>query len=228
MSSGQSADAAEADAEASLVRCFDGTILPTKLFKSDASGALLFVFGHGLTRSVAELEPRIRAMLKACPAENRPHTAVYDARGHGESTGWQNTGNPHQYHWRSLALDMLVVARTLQETLGLDGPVILGGHSMGSASAIYAALFAPRAVRALVLFNIPTMWEARDVRKDQLMQKATDAATGEKPELREVLHGSAIIFGSQATLVIVDKKADLRKAERQAFATWLPTLSQRN
>ena len=54
---------------------------------------------------------------------------------------------------------------------GLE-PVILGGSSMGSASALYAAIQEPSLVSGLILMRPPTAWEERLMRKPQLMQAA--------------------------------------------------------
>jgi 3-oxoadipate enol-lactonase len=42
-----------------------------------------------------------------------------------------------------------------------QGPFVAGGASMGAATALYAAVRAPRRVQALVLVTPPSAWEAR-------------------------------------------------------------------
>ena len=54
---------------------------------------------------------------------------------------------------------------------GLE-PVIVGGSSMGSASALYASIQEPSLVSGLILMRPPTAWEERLNRKPQLMQAA--------------------------------------------------------
>jgi 3-oxoadipate enol-lactonase len=77
----------------------------------------------------------------------------YDARGHGLSQG---TNKPEDYHWSNLAKDMIGIA----DKLGI-GPFIAGGQSMGSMTALYAALAAPERIKALVLATPSTIWETR-------------------------------------------------------------------
>ena len=77
----------------------------------------------------------------------------YDARGHGLSQG---TNKPEDYHWSSLAKDMIAIA----DKLGID-QFIAGGQSMGSMTALYAALMAPDRIKALVLATPSTAWETR-------------------------------------------------------------------
>lgn len=77
----------------------------------------------------------------------------YDARGHGNS---DVTADPADYVWDKLAHNMWEVADAYT-----DGQVILGGASMGSATAIYAGLQHPDRVKAMVLAIPPTAWEER-------------------------------------------------------------------
>ncbi|MCP2192338.1 Pimeloyl-ACP methyl ester carboxylesterase [Williamsia deligens] len=78
----------------------------------------------------------------------------YDARGHGRSTGGTD---PAEYTWPRLADDLLAVI----DTVSPGSPVDLIGMSMGTASALYAALRAPHRIRRLVLAIPPTAWETR-------------------------------------------------------------------
>jgi len=75
----------------------------------------------------------------------------YDARGHGGSAA---TYAAEDYRWSNLAGDMLAIAEAL-----VDGPLLLGGQSMGAATALHAALQAHTC--GLVLVNPPTAWELR-------------------------------------------------------------------
>jgi pimeloyl-ACP methyl ester carboxylesterase len=77
----------------------------------------------------------------------------YDARGHGRS---EATDEDDDYQWSSLAMDMLGVLD------GLGAPTaVLGGASMGSATALHAAVVAPDRVDGLVLMIPPTAWAGR-------------------------------------------------------------------
>jgi pimeloyl-ACP methyl ester carboxylesterase len=94
----------------------------------------------------------------------RAQVIRYDARGHGDSQASAALGD---YHWRSLGQDMLGLATALGHE-----QFIAGGQSMGCATTLYAALAAPERVRALVLVNPPTAWEARRARAAVLGQMA--------------------------------------------------------
>jgi pimeloyl-ACP methyl ester carboxylesterase len=84
-----------------------------------------------------------------------PATRVirYDARAHGESCSERD---PRGCAWESLARDMWRVA----DDCGAAKPV-LGGASMGCATAVWAAMQQPRRVAGLVLVIPPTAWELR-------------------------------------------------------------------
>jgi pimeloyl-ACP methyl ester carboxylesterase len=77
----------------------------------------------------------------------------YDARGHGRSYA---TFKPADYSWAALGRDMLAVAGASS-----SDPVILGGASMGCATALHAVCAEPERVKALVLVIPPTAWERR-------------------------------------------------------------------
>lgn len=89
----------------------------------------------------------------------------YDARGHGHSPG--STASS-AYLWTSQADDMLGVASEHATT-----PRALGGHSMGSASALLAALKQPELTSCLILATPPTAWQTRpnQVRRYRQMQR---------------------------------------------------------
>merc|ERR1712150_103071 len=91
--------------------------------ESNSNQLLSFVFGHGLCRDKQECSG-IRALKSAFESLEASKSSCglskvtfYDARGHGEASGWQR-GCPAQFHWRSLAVDMLLVARADQKDSG--------------------------------------------------------------------------------------------------------------
>ena len=109
------------------------------------------IWGHGLTSSMETEDEtdmfhweRMGEVLKL---------VRYDARGHG---GSEASYNPEDYQWKNLAQDMLALA----DETGSER-FIAGGQSMGCATSIYAALYAPQRVKALLLVNPPTAWETR-------------------------------------------------------------------
>lgn len=72
----------------------------------------------------------------------RLHT--YDARGHGESDAF-----PDGYGYPELAEDL----DRVRGKCAVDGPVVVGGHSMGCHTAITFALKQPDLVSALILIG---------------------------------------------------------------------------
>lgn len=84
-------------------------------------------------------------------ADSVARVVRYDARGHGgcECSHYEDRA----YRWSALVDDMLRAAG--------QGPFVAGGASMGAATALYAALRAPRRIQGLVLVTPPTAWEAR-------------------------------------------------------------------
>ena len=96
----------------------------------------------------------------------------YDARGHGNSHGWEVEAerDRDQFSWPHLGRDMARLASQYD----LDS-VVVGGSSMGSASALYAALQQQEAgvhIAGLLLVRPPTAWEERLARRPQLLQAA--------------------------------------------------------
>ena len=75
----------------------------------------------------------------------------YDARGHGgcECSHFESRA----YRWSALVDDMLRAPG--------HGPFVAGGASMGAATALYAAVRAPRRVQGLVVVTPPSAWESR-------------------------------------------------------------------
>lgn len=121
----------------------------SSIHSRSAGAGVPYIWAHGLMSSMASED--------AAGLTREPPPGVrlirYDARGHGQTP--PATG-PQGYLWDALARDMLAVA---------DGEraarFIAGGSSMGSMTALTAALLAPDRVRALVLMLPPALWEAR-------------------------------------------------------------------
>ena len=89
----------------------------------------------------------------------RRHRVIrWDARGHGRSKG---TADPDNYRWDNLGRDLIALA----DELGVD-QFVAGGVSMGAATALHAAIQAPRRVIGLVLMLAPTAYETRDEQAD--------------------------------------------------------------
>jgi pimeloyl-ACP methyl ester carboxylesterase len=110
-----------------------------------------FLWGHGLLGSMAQEDAA--ALLDWGELSRVARLVRYDARGHGCS---EATLDPAQYRWPELAADLLALA----DAVGAERAV-LGGLSMGCATALHAAAAAPSRVDALVLVAPPTAWRTR-------------------------------------------------------------------
>ncbi len=114
-----------------------------------------FVWGHGLLASMGQdLDGGVLAWREL---NDILQVIRYDARGHGES---ENSGEPEDFRWDNLARNMWEVTDSFS-----DQAVILGGASMGCATALHAACQRPQQVRGLVLVIPPTAWEWREPRR---------------------------------------------------------------
>ena len=82
----------------------------------------------------------------------------YDARGHGGSGGSPDAA---VYTWPALAEDLLGV----MDAVGVRRCAV-GGASLGSATALHAAMAMPSRVERLVLVIPPTAWETRAASRD--------------------------------------------------------------
>ena len=120
----------------------------------DAPVTAPLVWGHGLSRSVAEDDEF--PMIDWQRIRRRRRVVRFDARGHGQSGP---LASPADGAWDQLALDEI----GLIDALGFP-EVVIGGASMGTATALHAALALGDRVRGLVLTIPPTAW---DTRRDQ-------------------------------------------------------------
>lgn len=108
----------------------------------------LAIFGHGLMGSMEQVEENLSVLDQLLA---RIRLLVYDARGHGSSEGpAEATG----YTWETLGRDMGELVRQQGEERAL-----LGGVSMGAATALWVALEQPERVRGLVLVMPPPLGE---------------------------------------------------------------------
>jgi 3-oxoadipate enol-lactonase len=110
-----------------------------------------FVWGHALQCSM--LADDASGVFDWSGLAPLARVIRYDARAHGESC---SESDPRGCAWESLAADMWRVA----DDCGAHAPV-LGGASMGCATALWAAVQHPSRVRGLVLVIPPTGWELR-------------------------------------------------------------------
>lgn len=106
----------------------------------------LTVFGHGILGSIEQLLAGEEALARL---EERVRVLFYDARGHGKSGGPTDAAG---YTWETLGRDMAHLIETQS-----DGPAIVGGASMGAATALWVALERPELVRAMVVMMPPPL-----------------------------------------------------------------------
>jgi pimeloyl-ACP methyl ester carboxylesterase len=116
---------------------------------ADSSEALLW--GHGLMGSMAQEDAA--GMLPWEGLDDAFRVVRWDARGHGRS---DSTHDPEDYRWTELAADLWALA----DQLGIERAVV-GGVSMGAATALHAAVAEPSRMRGLVLMAPPTAWGSR-------------------------------------------------------------------
>jgi len=114
-----------------------------------------FVWGHSLMGSM-RVEDRA-ALWEWAGVERHAQVVRYDARGHGNSDG---SYNREDYCWDRMAADMLAVADSFIAD-NREDRCLLGGISMGAATALEAAIQQPERVCGLVLALPPTAWETR-------------------------------------------------------------------
>jgi pimeloyl-ACP methyl ester carboxylesterase len=115
-----------------------------------------FVWTHGFTSSMASEDALgTSALLRALPGVS---LVRYDARGHGRSAPGRDEAASS---WPTLAIDLLELA----DRLALVRP-FAGGASMGVATALHAAVRAPKRFAGLVLVMPPTAWETRRAQAD--------------------------------------------------------------
>ena len=159
----------------------------------EGNHGLGIVLGHGLgsrdprTKSYAS-DDMIKILNKGTrESQNLESTILYTARGHGESIGWQETSESDrsQFSWSRLADDMMGVANYYGYS-----QIVVGGSSMGSATALYAAIKYPDRVKGLIMAKPPTGWVERENRKKYLLGSAKKLKEIEKDG--EVFHNVLI------------------------------------
>jgi len=109
------------------------------------------LWGHGLMGSMAQEDAA--GMLPWEGLDDEFRVVRWDARGHGRS---DSTHDPEDYRWEELAADLWALADRLEVERA-----VVGGVSMGAATALHAAVAAPSRVRGLVLMAPPTAWGSR-------------------------------------------------------------------
>jgi 3-oxoadipate enol-lactonase len=153
------------------------------------------VFAHGLgpknPRTKSHLNDDWGALVYEAVKDLQVSYLTYTARGHGNSSGWETTAaaDPEQFTWKRLANDMHEVSKSVDAT-----GIIATGSSMGSATALYAAIHFPEFVKGVILIRPPTAWAARSERRKFLLSSANKVKAEEvdsKTNYHLVLEGTA-------------------------------------
>lgn len=146
-------------------------LLPDLILK--AVSRCTFVWAHGFQSSRAHEDEL--GLFDWSPVEDVARVVRYDARGHGEADcPWEERA----YGWSTLVDDMLWAA-------GPGGPFVAAGACMGAATALYAAVRAPKRVQALVLVTPPAAWECRNGQVDEYASAASLVERRGLPSLLE-------------------------------------------
>jgi len=116
-----------------------------------AEKGLPFFWGHSLMGSIAQEDEA--GVLPWSGVGDDVRLIRWDARGHGRS---EAAHSAEEQRWPELAADLFAIA----DSLGIERAV-LGGVSMGAATALQAAEMRPDRVLGLVLMTPPTAWESR-------------------------------------------------------------------
>jgi 3-oxoadipate enol-lactonase len=114
-----------------------------------------FVWGHSLMGSMRVED--LAGLWDWGVVERYAEVVRYDARGHGNSDG---SYDARDYCWDRMAADMLAVGTSFTAA-GDFARCLLGGISMGAATALEAAVQQPEQVAGLVLVLPPTAWDTR-------------------------------------------------------------------
>jgi 3-oxoadipate enol-lactonase len=139
---------------------------------SDVGEGAVVLYAHGLTSSRANDERMGLADFSLVGGKAR--LIAYDARGHGQSSG---TADIADYTWSVLADDMIALA----DHFSPDAPVTVIGSSMGTGTALHAAVKRPERFARLVLTAPPTAWETRSGQSETYAAMA-EAAENTSPE----------------------------------------------
>ncbi len=106
----------------------------------------LVVFGHGLMGNIEQVTP---ASVDLAAVHSRVRLLTYDARGHGQSHGPEDDA---LYSWETLGRDMSAFIEHAGEQ-----SAIIGGASMGAATALWMAVEQPERVKALAVLMPPPL-----------------------------------------------------------------------
>jgi pimeloyl-ACP methyl ester carboxylesterase len=120
-----------------------------------AGEGMPLVWGHGLMGSMWVED--MAGLIDWNELARHAELVRFDAWGHGSSSG---SYHPRDYRWERMAEDMLAIAESVADEQG-HARYVLGGVSMGAATALAAAVQQPGRVAGLILALPPTAWDSR-------------------------------------------------------------------
>jgi pimeloyl-ACP methyl ester carboxylesterase len=217
----------------------DGALLHTTVAGSDAAPVTL-VLSHGWTLSQAAWDD-VAAALAPDIAAGELRLVRYDQRGHGRST-WGAT--------EPVSIDLLGEdLRQVLDRCAPDGPVVLGGHSMGGMTimclaANHAGLIGSR-VQGVALVDtsagdLRRTPRTRAQRLQQRMEPGVIAFALARAKLVERLRRLSppssrshqkmvrgLLYGADASDAVVLRGAEIMHASSvRAFVTFYPALGE--
>lgn len=163
-----------AENEEMIISLPSGVNLPGKRHNLDKD--IVVILGHGLgtnglKKRSHNYDKWIAMAWKTLKEVNQVGIVAYTARGHGESSGWEDYAEEYQqFTWKNLAEDMICVGDSFHLS-----KYIVGGQSMGASTALYAAIQHPEKVSGLILIRPPTAWHVRSARRGHLEQIAQES-----------------------------------------------------
>ena len=162
------------------------------------------VWAHGLCSSMAHEDEL--GLFPCSELGDALPVVRYDARGHGGSSGGYQE---RSYRWSAMVDDMLRAA---------EGPFVAAGTGMGVATALYAALRAPRRVAALVLVLPPPAWD------DRAMVTALYEADADLAETSGVRRLAEEVRRRPLAPLLAQVRADAREIEARHLQAMDPKL----
>jgi pimeloyl-ACP methyl ester carboxylesterase len=219
----------------------DGAVLHATVEGPDDAPATV-VLAHGWTLAQAAWDD-VADLLRPRAAAGELRLIRYDQRGHGRSTWGRHADEPGELSIDRLGEDL----GHLLDRLAPEGPVVLGGHSMGGMTIMCLAatrpeLFGER-VRGVALvstsagdLNPPPRTRAEALRQKltpgalaaalagaKLVEALRKAVPPHSPRHRKIVRD--LLYGADATDEMVRAGAEIMHATTvRAFAVFLPAL----
>jgi pimeloyl-ACP methyl ester carboxylesterase len=194
LSSGSIADVSWQDAWERARKTLDGvTRRRVRGSTSDVEIALLDWGGEGdlvlLHHATGFCGATLAPIAKAL--SDRYRVIAIDARGHGESTSVDPTGDPNPYDWKTLAADLRTAVGEILEITGRDRVELAIGHSFGGALILDSAESAP-ALFGNILLCDPVILESVAAKEAERRSGGPDlAAAARKRRDRFPTHAEA-------------------------------------